>query len=140
MKKEFRAVFQLTKTIIFEVNYYTLNKNTNPYFTTAAAQFYRNKRDFSRCGQAQKTLLRGFPPAMQFFKKWDGLHLHNLTINQYEEMRQDLEKLKHCYNFIFEELDENERPYNPFFDFRTLAEWTKQEPKRQLGGVENVQR
>lgn len=132
MKKEFRAVFQLTKTIIFEVRFYTLSNNTAPHFATSAAQFCRNKRDFNQCGQAQKSLLRGFPPAMRFFKKWDSLHLHDLTPEQYEEMRRDLEELKQRYNFIFEELDESKRPYNPHFEFYMLAEWTKQEPKRRV--------
>lgn len=131
MKKEFQAVFQLTKTIIFEVTYYTLSTNTAPYFATSAAKFCRNKRDFTQCGQAQKSLLRGFPVAMQFFKKWDSSHCKDLTPEQYEEMRRDLEKLKEQYNFILEELDETKRPYSPHFSFYRLAEWTKQEPKKR---------
>ena len=58
--KEFQAVFQLSKTIIFEVRYYTLSTNSRPYFSTTAARFCRNKRDYSQCGQAQDTLTRGF--------------------------------------------------------------------------------
>ena len=34
--KEFQAVFQLSKTIIFEVRYYTLSTNKTPHFS-----FYR---------------------------------------------------------------------------------------------------
>lgn len=129
--KEFQAVFQLTKTIIFEVKYYTLSNNTKPYFTTSAAQFCRNKQDYSRCGQAQNELLKGFRVAMRFFRKWDVLHLHDLTPAQYDEMRQDLEELKAKYNYIFEELDESRKPYSPNFDFYRLAEWTKQDPQKK---------
>ena len=41
--KEFHAVFQLSKTIIFEVNFYTLSTNQTPHFSTNAAQFARKK-------------------------------------------------------------------------------------------------
>lgn len=128
--KEFQAVFQMSKTIIFEVRYYTLDNNSRPYFTTSAAQFYRNKKDYSRCGQAQPELLKGYRTARQFFEKWDVYHLHDLTPEQYNEMRHDLETLKEKYNFIFEELDESRRPYSPRFSFNRLAKWTKQEPKK----------
>lgn len=128
--KEFQAVFQMSKTIIFEVSYYTLSTNPAPYFSTSAAEFCRNKKDFTRCGQAQPELLKGYRTARRFFEKWDGCHLHDLTPAQYDEMRQDLEALKEKYNFIFEELDETRRPYSPHFSFYRLAEWTKQTPKK----------
>lgn len=128
--KEFQAVFQMSKTIIFEVSYYTLGTNDHPYFTTSAAQFCRNKQDYARCGQAQPELLKGYGAAMRFFEKWDAYHLHDLTPEQYDEMRNDLEALKERYNYIFEELDESKRPYSPHFSFYRLAEWTKQNPKK----------
>ena len=130
MNKEFLAVFQMSKTIIFEVDYYTLCNNETPHFTTRAAQFCRNKRDYNQGGQAQKSLLRNYPTAMRFFKKWDAHHLHDLTPAQYIELREDLDELKSRYNFIYEELDESMRPYNPSISFHLLAEWSKQEPKK----------
>lgn len=128
--KEFQAVFQMSKTIIFEVKYYTLSTNTTPYFVTSAARFCRNKQDFSQCGQAQESLLRSYPAAMRFFKKWDSCHLQNITSFQYEEMRADIEELKKQYNYLYEELDESKKPYYPSFGFYRLAEWSKQEPKK----------
>lgn len=110
--KEFQAVFQLSKTIIFEVNFYTLSTNQTPHFSTSAAQFARNKKDFTRCGQAQMELTKGFLTARRFFLKWDKHHLHNLTPAQ-------------------EELDESRRPYSPHFSFYRLAEWTKQDPRKK---------
>lgn len=130
-KQEFISVFQMSKTVIFEVNFYTLSTNKTPYFTTSAAQFCRNKRDFNQCGQAQKSLLRSYPAAMRFFKKWDACHLHDMTPVQYEEMRADLEELKSCYNYLYEELDESKRPYNPHFSFDRLANWSKQDPRKK---------
>lgn len=127
--KEFISVFQMSKTIIFEVKYYTLLTNKTPYFSTSAAQFCRNKQDYTQCGQAQKSLLRSYPAAMRFFKKWDAFHLQDLTTAQYEEMKTDLEELKAQYNFIYKELDETARPYRPSFGFFRLAEWSKQTPK-----------
>lgn len=129
--REFQAVFQMSKTIIFEVRYYTRSTNPTPHFATSAAQFCRNKLDYNLCGQAQKSLLRSYPTAMRFFKKWDACHLQNLTLAQYEEMRADLEKLKARYNFIYEELNESDRPCNPSFGFYRLAEWSKQDPLRK---------
>lgn len=131
MKKEFIAVFQLSKTKIFEVGYYTLSNNKTAHFATSAAEFCRNKRDYARCGQAQKDVLKGYPRAMMFFKKWDKLHLHDLTEEEYQEMREDMERLADRYNCIIEALDESKRPYNPSFGFYRLAEWSKQEPKHK---------
>lgn len=127
--REFISVFQLSKTIIFEVEYYTLLSNDNPYFTTSAAQFCRNKLDYSRCGQAQPDLLKGYRAAMEFYKKWDPYHLKKLTGEQYNEMISDLEQLKEKYNYLVRELNEADKPYAPRFSFYQLAQWTKQKPK-----------
>ena len=129
MKKEFQAVFQLSKTEIFEVRYYHLSTNKQADFATSAMRFCRNKRNFSIGGQAQESVCKGHRCAYNFYKKWDAKHLHDLTDAEYEEMRLDLEKLMDRYNFIIEELDESKRPYSPCFSFWRLAEWTKQKPK-----------
>lgn len=55
--KEFMYCFQISKLIVFEVEYYTLGGNKTPYFSTSAAEFIRSKRDYNRCGQAQRELL-----------------------------------------------------------------------------------
>jgi hypothetical protein len=128
--KEFQAVFQLSKLIIFEVYYYTLSTNKNAHFTTSAAEFCKNKKDFCRCGQAQDDLTRGFATARRFWKKWDALHLKTLTPEQYNELQADLQALKDKYNYIYNELDETKKPYSPNFSFYRLAEWTKQPPKK----------
>lgn len=127
--KEFIAVFQLSKTIIFEVKYYTLSTNKSPYFTTSAAEFCRNKKDFRQCGQAQKELTKYFLTARRFWKKWDKHHLQDLTPDLYNDLQADLQKLKDTYNYIYKELDETKKPYSPNFGFYHLAEWTKQKPK-----------
>lgn len=101
-------------------------------FATSAEKFCKNKQDFQQCGQAQKTLLRGYPMAMHFFKKWDACHLRNLSPQQYQAMRADLEALRAKYNCLFWELDENQQPYSPHFSFWLLAEFSKQEPKRTI--------
>lgn len=44
MKKEFKYYFQITKLVMFEVEYYTLGNNKSPYFTTSASKFFRNKK------------------------------------------------------------------------------------------------
>lgn len=127
--KEFKAVFQLSKTVIFEVEYYTLGYNSHPYFATTASQFCRNKRDFSRCGQCQNDILTG--KAKRFWKKWDDLHLKDLSEVQYAEMFGDLEDLFERYNFMYEDYDESKKPYSyTGFHFSDLVEFSKQEPKK----------
>ena len=130
-KKEFQAVFQMSKMIIFEVCFYTLGANKKPYFATSACEFIRSKKDFGRGGQAQKDLLKHYPAARSFFEKWDHLHLKDLNDLQYEEMQNDLIKLKEKYNYIYEELDETKKPYYPRFSFYRLADFSKQEPKKK---------
>ena len=118
--------FQLSKLIIFNVDYYTLGSNSSAHFSTSADEFVRNKKDFGRCGQAQDDLLKGFNVAMAFYKKWDNKHLSDLTIDEYNEMTKDLEKLKEHYNFIEEEPSR----FHSHISFYNLVEFSKQEPKR----------
>ena len=99
MNKEFLAAFQITRTTIFEVKYYTLGNNSHPYFTTSAEVFNRPKTDFSRCGQCQKDVLTGH--AYRFYKKWNAYHLKDLTESEYEEMMKDMQLLFDTYNYIF---------------------------------------
>ena len=103
--QSFHYTFQISKKIIFEVNYYLLGSNKSKYFSTSAAQFNQPKTDYNRCGQAQNELLKGFPLAMNFYKKFDHLHVKDLTTVQYSEIVQELEKLKSAYNFIHTEDD-----------------------------------
>lgn len=128
--KEFYAVFQMSRTIIFEVRYCTIGNNPTPDFATSAAQYARNKRDYTRCGQAQPDLLKGYRTAMAFFKKWDAHHLHTLTPEQYAEMRADLEALQSRYNYILTEAEEGEKMRRSGYGFYQIAEWTKQPPKK----------
>jgi len=128
MKKEFKYVFQITKMITFEVSYYTLGNNSSPYFSTSANEFIRSKRDYNRCGQAQNDLLtKG--EAKQFFKKWDELHLKDLTENQYDELLDDIEILKDKYNYIEKIKDTFENVYDNF-SFYQIVELSKQELKK----------
>ena len=68
MKKEFNATFQVTRMVLFSVNYYTLGSNESPHFSTTAARFIRNKRDYSAFGQCQEDVLPRGSAAYKFFK------------------------------------------------------------------------
>ena len=105
IKKEFIYTFQLSKLIIFTVRYTTVGSNKNPYFATTASEFIKSKRDFSRCGQCQNDVLSAI--ALEFYTKYANLHLKDLTLNEYNKIIIDLEKLKQKYNFI-----DNDRFYN----------------------------
>ena len=98
--KRFLTAFQITKTIIFEVDYGAITSNKSWHFSTSAAEFIKSKRDFCRCGQAQKDLLPQGSKARNFFSKWDKYHLQNLTARQYADMLKDLDELKRVYNYI----------------------------------------
>lgn len=124
MKKEFIASFQLSKKIVFNVDFYTLGSNSYPHFSTSAYEFNQPKTDYCRCGQAQEDLTKKFLIARRFWKKWDKKHLQDLTENEYGELMQDIETLKEKYNYIYKELDESLKPYNPnirFYDLKKLS-------------------
>lgn len=131
-KKEFMYCFQISKLIVFEVQYYTLSTNTTPHFATSANEFIRSKRDYSRCGQAQAALLPKGSPARRFWQKWDPLHLKDLTPAQYEELTADIEELKARYNYIEDVRDCFGRSagcYKIHIPFYEVVELSKQTPK-----------
>lgn len=101
--KEFKACFQITKAIMFEVEYYKLGNNKNPYFSTSAIVFTRNKRDISQCGQCQNKVLPKGSVARSFFRKWNDKHLEKMSDSEFMEMLEDLEILKNEYNYIYRE-------------------------------------
>lgn len=68
-KNEFLYAFQITKSLIFEVHYYTLGDNTYSYFVTEAKLLNYYKTDYSECGQAQDRLLPKNSIVRQFWKK-----------------------------------------------------------------------
>lgn len=117
MKKEFIASFQLSRKIIFSVNFYTLMDNPYSHFSTSAYEFNQNKTGYRRAGQGQEDLTKSFLVARRFWKKWDKKHLQDLTDDEFFELKKDIEILKETYNYMYEELDETKRPYNPHFSF-----------------------
>ena len=100
MKKEFKYCFQITKLVMFKVEYYTLGNNENPYFATSANKFYKNKRDYECGGQTQDQLLPENSIARQFWEKWDKEHLKDLSDDKYREIIKDIQELKEKYNYI----------------------------------------
>ena len=125
MKKEFIASFQLSKKIIFNVDFYTLGNNSCPHFSTSAFEFNQPKTDYCIGGQAQEDLTKGFYVARRFWKKWDKKHLQNLTEKEYVDLIIDLERMKQVYNYLWGELDEARKPYNPCFPFERMKELSK---------------
>lgn len=136
--KEFMYVFQISKLITFEVEFYTLGTNSAPYFSTSANEFCRSKRDYTRCGQAQRDLLPKFSPARRFFEKWDHCHLHDLTPAEYEEVTADIEKLKERYNYIKDVRDcfgQSAGCYKTHISFYDIVKLSKMEPKKKGGRI-----
>ena len=91
IKQEFQYAFQLSKTRVFFVSYYTLGGNLHPYMSTSAAEFARNKLDYTNCGQCQDTVLSGFKTAHDFYKKWDSKHCKDLNKKEYIDIINDID-------------------------------------------------
>jgi hypothetical protein len=98
--QSFHYSFQITRNIVFEVNYYRLGDNQQKHFSTSAACFNRPKTDFDHCGQAQKELLKEGRTAMRFYNAFDKYHLNDLTSEQHAEILKRIEELKAKYNWI----------------------------------------
>lgn len=129
MQKEFHAVFQITKLIMFEVNYYTLGSNRTPYFSTSANKFSKSKFTYTHAGQAQKELLPKGSIAEEFYKKWDPWHLKVLTDEQLEDLFKDLEPLKEKYNFLYKQQDSDGTDF-PGYNYYSVRELSMQPLKK----------
>lgn len=110
--KKFFYVFQISRTVIFEVSYYLLGRNKAPYYATSASQFNKPKTDYNLCGQTQDELLKGFPLAHNFYKKYDHLHALDLSDEQHAKILIDIEKLKERYNFLYKEQTRDENNFS----------------------------
>jgi len=97
---ELHYVFQITKKITFDVNYYRLGNNDSQHLSTSANVFNQPKTDYNLCGQCQDIVL--FGEAKRFYKKWDIYHLKPLTAELYNDFLADIEVLKSKYNFDFD--------------------------------------
>lgn len=126
MNKEFLSVFQLSKTEVLFVDYYTLSNNPCADFTLSGAVFCRSKLDYTMCGQCQEDVTKKHITARNFVKKWNAHHLHDLNPAEYDDMLSDLEKLKETYNFILMELDGYKKPYNPRISFYEIQRLSKE--------------
>lgn len=125
-------VFQLSKTILFEVHY------CGGRFTTEAEQFTRNKKDFEYGGQCQELVLKRFADVMAFYEKWDVHHLKGLSDEAYSEMVTDLVPLCAKYNYLLKEHTKT-TPVGGFY-FENLKDFSMNKLKTsntQTGGSES---
>ena len=89
-------VFQISKLITFEVNFYTLGTNSAPYFSTSANEFCRSKLDYTRGGQAQRDLLPKFSRICVSFLFAIELEIESTRLWEEAEARSKVGiKLKH---------------------------------------------
>lgn len=68
----------------FVVEYTRLSTNRCPHFYTTYD------------GSQRQEYMHGYHPASAFYHKWDNFHLHELTLEEYEELIQDLQELKNA--------------------------------------------
>lgn len=120
-KKFYFWAFQISKTIIFEVEYYILGNNKTPHFSTSANKFNRPKTDWNEGGQAQNDLLPHGSMARKFWGKWDKKHLQDLTDNEYAELLQDIQALKNTYNYVEGEQGVKYYSHISFWELKKLS-------------------
>ena len=66
----------------FVIEYYRLSTNRCPHFSTTYD------------GSQRQEYMHGYHPASAFYKKWDNFHLHELTLEEYQELLEDIKELK----------------------------------------------
>ena len=66
----------------FVIEYYRLGTNRCPHFSTTYD------------GSQRQEYMHGYHPASAFYKKWDNFHLHELTLEEYKELMEDIQELK----------------------------------------------
>lgn len=84
-KEVFKVPDQNGKERAFEVEYYRLGSNYDPHFSTTYGGWQRQE------DMDHESL------AYRFYRKWDTLHLSVMTLDEYAEMRNDLDQLKQYY-------------------------------------------
>jgi hypothetical protein len=120
----FHYAFKISKTVIFEVDYYRLDSNKFKHFSTSAAQFNHIRSDYNQCGQAQKSLLPQSSLAYKFYKKWDLVHLQDLTAEQHAECLSDLTNLAAHYENL------NKTITDDYFSFDALVALSRSHIKK----------
>lgn len=66
----------------FVIEYARLSTNRCPHFSTTYD------------GSQRQAYMHGYHPASAFYKKWDNFHLHELTLEEYKELMEDIKELK----------------------------------------------
>lgn len=129
----FSIVFQITKTIMFEVKYIKRGDNQEPYFVTTAMQFNRPKSDYKTCGQCQDKILPIGSTARGFYRKWDKFHCKEINSGaMYNELMWDLDKMRNKYNY-FERFDNRDVTFNQCVSLS--KEPLKKSPRRERNDI-----
>lgn len=68
----------------FVIEYYRLGTNRYPHFSTTYD------------GSQRQQYMHGYHPASAFYKKWNHFHLHELTLEEYKELMEDIQELKNA--------------------------------------------
>lgn len=66
----------------FVIEYTRLSTNRCPHFSTTYD------------GSQRQEYMHGYHPATVFYHKWNQFHLHELTLEEYQELMEDIQELK----------------------------------------------
>lgn len=72
----------ISKTFVFKIEYYRLRTNKSPYFSTTY-KGWQNQEELPHNSMAY-----------QFYRKWNPFQCIEMTINEFNEMMEDLQKLR----------------------------------------------
>lgn len=92
-KYKFAEHIEVFPRIYFKVTYGQI-KNQNPYFATSIV----SNSEFASIGQSQERTLNKNDLAYKFYKHWNRYHTQTLTIEEFQAMRTDLNKVISRYD------------------------------------------
>lgn len=97
----FTLSFRIKKKHFFTVEFGGLKVHRQqPYFSTSGFALNHVRSNWKHGGQCQRNILPKGSLLYKFFEKWDVLHTKPLTMEQFKELKQDIEELKEKYDYV----------------------------------------
>jgi 5'(3')-deoxyribonucleotidase len=112
--QSFICLFHISKTKLFKVSYLQFKGNTHKYYITGISSYTPIKGFHSKCQTQYKYLSN---EAKTFYDKWYSFQTKDLTIQQYLQLVNDLEKLTKHYNTYVILSDEIPKSFKKGYNF-----------------------
>lgn len=97
----FNIAFQITKYILFEVDFSKIGSNDVPHFSEYVIMFSHQKTGYMSCFRGQENALPLVSAAKIFYKEWYKYQMVDIMDSAtYKKLLCDLDGLKEKYNYI----------------------------------------